>query len=166
MLTKSRQLSCGVVRSVYLVSLQNFPFNQQQALHMKITSLTFSAYQELLQKGSNWGTKRFIFPHLSKNVPATVRSRATGHHVNNGLSHFGWDGRDPVPTDCASYLGEQLSTCPVAERKSAQWKTWKKGPQEVCPCPKVSVITPISTHGTQSNLPGKWQNECLHHIQC
>lgn len=98
MLTKSRQLSWGVVGSVYLLSLQNFSFNQQQALHMKITSLTFSTYQELLQKGSNWGTKRFIFSHLSKNVPATVRPRVIGHHINNGVSHFGWDGRDSVST--------------------------------------------------------------------
>lgn len=94
MLTKSKQLSWGVVRSVYLLSLQNFPFNQQEALHMKITSLTCSTYKELLQKRSNWDTKRFIFPRLSKNVAATVRPRATGHHVNNGLSYFGWDGRD------------------------------------------------------------------------
>lgn len=50
----------------------------------------------------------------------------------------------------------------MAECKPAQWKTRKKGPQEVCPCPKVSVITPISPHGTQSNLAGKRQtNACI-----
>lgn len=63
MLTKSRQLSRGVVRSVYLLSLQNFPFNQQQALHRKIASLTGSTYLELLHKqGKQLGHKKVYFP--------------------------------------------------------------------------------------------------------